>query len=81
MTQHRKRSRGAQHFLGCHRVWKIKEGFQEEATFKLSPKGKWGAGPVFQAEGAEGTECAETSSKREGFKFKDLKGIHEAGVQ
>ena len=59
-------------------VGEIKEGFLEEATFKLSPEGKWGAGPVFQA---EGTECAETSSKREGFKFKDLKGIHEAGVQ
>ena len=44
----------------------------------MSPEGKWGAGPVFQA---EGTECAQTSSKREGFKFKDLKGIHEAGVQ
>lgn len=29
-----------------------------------------GAEPVFQA---EGTECAGTRSKREGFKFKDLK--------
>lgn len=26
-------------------------------------------------------QCAETSSKREGFEFKGLKGIREAGVQ